>query len=81
MGSVLPGSDYPVHVAPAFLIHSWEREKCFFTASIENNQWGNSPVAQWLELPILTAKGLGLIPGWGTKIPHAVWCGQKKLKV
>ena len=19
-----------------------------------------------------------MIPGWGTRIPHAVWCGQKK---
>ena len=22
-------------------------------------------------------RGWGSIPGWGTKIPHAVWCGQK----
>ena len=21
---------------------------------------------------------MGSIPDWGTKIPHAVWCGQKK---
>ena len=21
---------------------------------------------------------MGSVPGWGTKIPHAVWCGQKK---
>ena len=25
-----------------------------------------------------TARGLGLIPGQGTKIPQAVWCGQNK---
>ena len=23
------------------------------------------------------AGDLGLIPGWGTKIPHAVWCSHK----
>ena len=23
----------------------------------------------------------GLIPGWGTKIPHATWCGQKLVKI
>ena len=33
---------------------------------------------QWLRLWALTAGGMGLIPGWGTKIPHAMWCSQKK---
>ena len=28
---------------------------------------------QWLQLCTSTAGGAGLIPGWGTKIPHAVW--------
>ena len=23
------------------------------------------------------AGGMDSIPGWGTKIPHALWCGQK----
>ena len=26
-----------------------------------------------------TERGLGLIPGWGTKSPHTQWCGKKKL--
>ena len=42
---------------------------------------GNSPVVQWLGLRVLTAEGLGSIPGQGTKIPQAVWHGQKKKKV
>ena len=25
-----------------------------------------------------TAEGMGSIPGWGTKIPEAVWCSRKK---
>ena len=37
-------------------------------------------MVQWLGLYAFTAKGLGSIPGWGTKIPQAVWCGQKKKK-
>ena len=33
---------------------------------------------QWLELlQVSSAGGVGSIPGWGTKIPHAVWNGQK----
>ena len=33
---------------------------------------------QWLGLGAFTAKGSGSIPGWGTKIPQAMGCGQKK---
>ena len=35
---------------------------------------------QWLGLWALTAKGLGSIPDWGTKIPQATKYGQKKKK-
>ena len=36
----------------------------------------NSLVVQWLGLRAFTAKGLGSIPGSGTKILQATWCGQ-----
>ena len=36
-----------------------------------------SPVVKTLPS---NAGGMGLIPGWGAKIPHAVWCGQKLKK-
>ena len=36
---------------------------------------GTSPAVQWLRLRGSTAGGVGLIPGWGTKIPHAPWHG------
>ena len=42
-----------------------------------------SLVVQWLRLLTSNAGmqwGLSLIPGWGTKIPCAVWCGQKRKK-
>ena len=38
---------------------------------------GTSLVVQWLRCHTSTAGGMGLIPGWGTKIPHDTWCGQK----
>ena len=42
---------------------------------------GNSLAVQWLGLGAFTAEGPGSIPGWGTKIPQAVWCRQKKKKI
>ena len=39
---------------------------------------GNSLVVQWLGLGALAAVGLGLIPGWGTKILQAEWHGKEK---
>ena len=45
----------------------------------EENVW-TSLVVQWLRLCISTAGGVGLIPGRGAKIPHAMQCGQKKRK-
>ena len=41
---------------------------------------GNSLVVQWLGLSALTAMGLGLIPGQGTKIPQASSVAKKKKK-
>ena len=41
---------------------------------------GNSLVVQWLRFHAFIAGGTSSIPGWGTKIPHAAWCGQKKKK-
>ena len=39
---------------------------------------GISLEVQWLELCTSTARDMGLIPGWGTKIPQGRWQGQKK---
>ena len=36
-----------------------------------------SLVVQWLRLHVSSARGEGLIPGGGTKILHAMLCGQK----
>ena len=42
-------------------------------------EWG-IPWVQWLGLRAFTAEGAGSIPGWGTKIPQAVWRSQKITK-
>ena len=39
---------------------------------------GTSLVVQGLSLCPFTPWGMGSVPGWGTKILHAEWCGQKK---
>ena len=41
---------------------------------------GTCLVVQWLGLCASTSENMGLIPGWGTKIPHAPWHSQKKKK-
>ena len=42
---------------------------------------GNSLAVQWLGLCASIAGGPGLIPGQETRIPLALWCGQKKFVV
>ena len=41
---------------------------------------GTSLVVQWLRICASTAGGMGSIPGWGTKIPHAAQSSQKQTK-
>ena len=33
--------------------------------------------ATGVKTPSFKCRGMGLIPGQGTKILHALWCGQK----
>ena len=42
---------------------------------------GTSLVVQWLRLCASNAGGTGLIPGWGTKIPHAAGCAPPKKSI
>ena len=41
---------------------------------------GTSLVGQQLRPRVSNAESVGLIPGQGTKILNAMWCGQKKKK-
>ena len=38
---------------------------------------GTSLAVQLLRFHASITGGVGLIPGWGTKIPHAALCSQK----
>ena len=41
---------------------------------------GMSPEVQWLKLHTSTARSIGLIPSWGSKILHAMQSGKKQNK-
>ena len=36
-------------------------------------------MVQWLRFCISNAWDEGSIPGQGTKVPHAMWCSQKRI--
>ena len=43
----------------------------------KSSDFSGNPVVKTLHFQ---CRGAGSTPGWGTKIPHAVWCGQKRKK-
>ena len=45
--------------------------------NIKKKSEGTSLAVQWLRLCASNARGMGSIPGWGTKIPYVVWHGHK----
>ena len=48
--------------------------------SSNREKLGNSLVVQWLAFRTSTAGSMGSVPGRGTKILQAAWCGSKKKK-
>ena len=59
--SHIPNGSYPCSLPPTY--------KSAFA--------GTLLVVQWLRVRASTAAGMGSIPGWGTKILHAVWLEKK----
>ena len=60
---------YSLHlIAMALDYVSWEKTKRII---------GTFLVVQWLGLHASNVAGVGLIPGWGTKILYASQCHQK----
>ena len=41
---------------------------------ISSRDFPGGPV---VKTPHFQCRGYALIPGWGTKVPHAAWCNQK----
>ena len=46
----------------------------------ERRQSRDDPEDPVVKTPSFEGRGEGLIPGWGTKIPDALRCGQKQKK-
>ena len=52
--------------------------RTYDTATVEEGlPWRPLVKATYLFVCASKAGGTGSTPGWGTKIPHATWCGQK----
>ena len=49
-------------------------EKVLISPSFLKGIFRTSQVVQWLRLCAPNAEGVGLIPGWGTKIPQDSTC-------
>ena len=43
--------------------------------------YGTPLVVLWLRLHTFKAEGVDLIPGWGNRILHAMWCSKKLKKL
>ena len=56
-----------------------QKSKCVFLNK-GTVELGDCLAGQWLGLCISAAGGTGLISDLGTKIPQAMWLGQKKKK-
>ena len=48
---------------------------------LKQKEFWNSLEVQWLGLCAFTAKGMGSIPAWETKIPQATQHGQRQIKI
>ena len=61
-----------------------EKQKLQFTnardAGYRMQKGGTSLVVQWLRFLVPSSEGTSSIPGWETKILHAVWSKKKKEK-
>ena len=72
-----------VYLFPIYFSHTYGlQDFCLLFQSedkklIKMSTLGNSLVVQWLGLHVLTAKDVGSIPSWGTKILQITWCSQK----
>ena len=66
-----------------YMLSIWSDCKWYFfliSVSMCSLLMGTSLAVRWLRLCASTAGATDLILGWGTKIPHATRCGQKKKK-
>ena len=68
-----------VFVIPSLLLFRFSQHSAARESLNKNRNLGISLVIQWLRLCTPSTGGTGLIPGLGTKIPHAmVWPSETK---
>ena len=68
-------SEYIKYSKSHRIVHfNWACMVCslILSKAVKKNH-GNSLVVQWLALQASTARGMGSIPGWGTKTLYATW--------
>ena len=56
---------------------TWCYKDQLYTKNTGIQERWDFPGTQWLRFHASSTGGSGLIPGWGTKIPHVIWCSQK----
>ena len=76
--------DHVIYLSPcspeAGRLGSWMYvNMCIFKRKLELPQWssGTSSGALWLRLQVSNARGIGEVPGQGTKLLYAMGHGQK----
>ena len=52
-----------------------EQKAWLLDLAFKNVLLGDLSVCPMVKVLLSNAGGMGSIPVWGTKIPHAVWCG------
>ena len=60
------------------LSYEWVLFQLFGWTRIKSKRWGDFPDCTAVKILHSHCRGTGLIPGQGTKNPHATWCCQKK---
>ena len=55
-------------------LHPW-------VSAAQEGMPGSSLVVQWIRLEASTAGGVGSVPGWGAKTPHAAQCVPPKKRM
>ena len=53
---------------------------CVFNHNLKSEKMRTSLAIQWFKNHASNARGIGSIPGWGTKILYAMWYSPKNKK-
>ena len=60
------------------ILNALKKLNSFFKANLKMIIGGTSPDGPMVRLHTSNVRGVGSIPGWATKIPHAAWYSPPK---